>query len=268
MKTIGIIGCGAIGTALAGYAERELAPFVSGMVLYDRESEKARTLAGKLTKARPAGSMEEAVDKADIVIETASAGAAAGILKEAIKKQKDIMMLSIGGLVASAPLFEEAREKGIRLMLPSGAIAGIDAVKAARIAGIESVTLTTRKPLASIKGAPYLLKKGIDVDKIKEETVIFEGTAREAIEGFPRNINVSVLLSLVGEGPDKTKVKIIVSPEYTRNMHEIEVKSKAGTIKTRTENVSFPENPKTSYLAALSAMVVLKGYFDTVQIGT
>ncbi|MFQ5952709.1 MAG: aspartate dehydrogenase domain-containing protein, partial [Candidatus Omnitrophota bacterium] len=137
-----------------------------------------------------------------------------------------------------------------------------------RQAGIESVTITTRKPPKSIKGAPYLSENNIDVEGIKEETVIFEGNALDAIKGFPKNINVSALLSIAGIGPEKTRVKIVVSPEYTRNTHEIEVKSKAGTIKTRTENVPSPDNPKTSYLAALAAIASLRGYFDSIKIGT
>ncbi|HNX90439.1 MAG TPA: DUF108 domain-containing protein, partial [Candidatus Omnitrophota bacterium] len=39
-------------------------------------------------------------------------------------------------------------------------------------------------------------------------------------------------------------------------------------LKTVTENVPYPVNPKTSYLAALSAVSLLKDYFDTVRIGS
>ena len=118
MKTIGIIGCGAIGTALAKYAEKKLSSFVSNIILCDVDADKVKTLAGKLTKTKVAASIEEAVSEADIVIETASAKAASGILEEAIKKGKDIISLSIGGLVDSTSLFEDARKKGIKVMLP------------------------------------------------------------------------------------------------------------------------------------------------------
>ena len=266
-KTIGIIGCGAIGSALSGYAERELGSLVAKIFLFDVEEKKAKDLSEKLSGSEIVSSMEELIDKVDLVIETAIGKIVPDVLRMVIDKKKDLIILSIGGILGHEELLFEAREKGINIFLPSGAIAGIDALKASKIAGLENVTITTRKPPLSLKGAPYLVENNIDVEEITEETVVFEGNAIEAIKGFPKNVNVSVLLSLVGEGAEKTNVRIIVSPEFTKNSHEIKITAVAGIITTKTENVSFPENPKTSYLAALSAMAVLKGYFDTVRMG-
>jgi hypothetical protein len=53
---------------------------------------------------------------------------------------------------------------------------------------VDSVTLTTRKPPKGLAGAPYVVERGIDLDGLAEETVIFEGTAREACKGFPTNV--------------------------------------------------------------------------------
>jgi len=52
------------------------------------------------------------------------------------------------------------------------------------------------------------------------------------------------------------------------NSHEIEVFGKFGRLATRTENVVCPDNPKTSYLAVLSAMQTLKQFFNPIKIGT
>jgi aspartate dehydrogenase len=267
-KIIAIIGCGAIGTALAEYADAKMGRNVAGIIVFDADPGKSAALSLKMPDITVAGSIEDAFDKADLVVEAAVAGAVPGIMELALRKNRDVMIMSIGGILGMEKMFEAAREKGIRVLLPSGAIAGVDALKSARIAGIESVTITTRKPPRSVAGAPYLLEKGIDTDAIKEETVIFEGSAREAMRGFPRNINVSALLSIAGIGADDTTVRIIVSPGYDRNSHEVEVLSGAGKIITRTENVPSPANPKTSYLAALAAMAALEGYFDTIRIGT
>ncbi|RKY42445.1 MAG: aspartate dehydrogenase [Candidatus Makaraimicrobium thalassicum] len=267
-KIIGIIGCGAIGSALAEYAEKNMAALITETVLYDIDARKAEALSGKLRRAGIAGSLEEAVDKADLVIEAASARIVPDLLRAVFDRGKDAMVMSVGGLLRSEDLLGAAREKGITLVLPSGAVPGIDALKAADIAGIESVTLTTRKGPESIKGAPYLSEKGIDVKAITGEDVVFEGNALEAMRGFPKNINVSALLSIAGIGAERTRVRIVVSPAYTRNIHEIEVRSKAGIMTMRTENVPSPDNPRTSYLAVLAAVAALKGYFDTVRIGT
>ena len=92
--------------------------------------------------------------------------------------------------------------------------------------------------------------------------------AREAVKGFPKNINVSALLSLAGLGPDKTTVRIVTSPEYTRNSHEIKVVGDFGEVTTRTENVPDPSNPRTSYLAALSVCALLKKILGPIWLGT
>jgi len=41
-----------------------------------------------------------------------------------------------------------------------------------------------------------------------------------------------------------------------------------GTISTKVENVPSPRNPKTSYLAALSAIATLRSIVEPVKIGT
>ena len=111
-------------------------------------------------------------------------------------------------------------------------------------------------------------EKNIDLTGIKKETVIFEGTASEAIKGFPKNVNVCATLSLAGIGSQKTKVKIITSPDYKANIHEIELEGDFGKLVARTENVPTPENPKTSFLASLSAIATLKNILNVAKIGT
>lgn len=267
-KTIGIIGCGAIGSAIAWYAAEKLQNNIEKIYLCDTDSEKLKELAEKIECALAAENMEALIDASDLVIEAVSPKIVPDIIKAALEQRKDVMVMSVGGLLSDLGLLEKAREKGTRILLPSGAIAGIDGLKAAKIGGLESVTITTRKSPKSIKGAPYLEENSIDVDAISGEEVVFEGTALEAIKGFPKNVNVSAILSIAGIGPEKTRVKIVVSPEYTKNTHEIEMVGAAGTIFTRAENVPSPQNPKTSYLAALAAMASLDGYFDTVRVGT
>ena len=155
-----------------------------------------------------------------------------------------------------------------RVYLPSGAVCGIDGLKSCRAGSIYSVTLTTRKPPRGLEGAPYLKEKNIRLSDIKGETVIFDGTAREAIKGFPQNVNVCAALSLAGIGADKTRVRIMTSPEYTKNIHEVRIEGDSGNISTRTENVPSKANPKTSQLAVFSAIATLEGIAKSVRVGT
>ena len=48
---------------------------------------------------------------------------------------------------------------------------------------------------------------------------------------------------------------------------EVEVKGDFGSLKAVTENVPMPGNPKTSYLAALSAVATLKNIVSPDVIG-
>jgi len=176
--------------------------------------------------------------------------------------------MSTGGLVGREELLQEAEKNNVKLYIPSGAICGVDGLKSASIGNIDSVTLTTRKPPKGLAGAPYLKSKNLDLSDIREETIIFEGSAIDAIGGFPQNVNVSAVLSLAGIGAKKTRVRIVTSPAYTKNVHEIEIIGDFGKITTRTENVPSRTNPKTSALAVFSAIAALKGITSSVRIGT
>ncbi|MBF0494141.1 MAG: DUF108 domain-containing protein [Candidatus Omnitrophica bacterium] len=264
---LAIIGCGNIGSAVLRFAVKELSGRVSAIYLWDTDAARMDVLVKELKNPQAAKDMGSAVSDADLIVECVSPRVASELLNLSVKKKKDLIVLSAGGLLGKEKLLEEADVKGVKIIVPSGALAGIDALKAAKMAGISRVTLTTRKPPASMRGVKYLMEKGVNVDEIRTETVVFDGPAKDAIKYFPANINVSIILSLAGIGPEKTKVRIVVSPEFTTNSHEVVVEGASGTIKTLTDNVPSPINPKTSYLAVLSATAALKGYFQTVRIG-
>ena len=71
-------------------------------------------------------------------------------------------------------------------------------------------------------------------------------------------MNVSALISLAGIGFKQTSVKVVVDPEESNNIHEINVKWKFGEFTIRISNKPSQENPKTSYLAILSAVECLR----------
>jgi aspartate dehydrogenase len=103
---------------------------------------------------------------------------------------------------------------------------------------------------------------------LKKPTIIFQGTARQAIRGFPQNLNVAATLALAGLGPDRTRVRVIADPKISGNVHEVEVVGEAGRIVTRIENRAMRQNPKTSLLAAFSVMATLREIVESVKVGT
>jgi aspartate dehydrogenase len=266
---LGIIGCGAIGEEVALYCARSMADRVEVSALFDIDPGKSGALNKKLPySAATARSVDELFAMSEFIVEAASVEASAEALGLAVRSKKGILIMSSGGVIEKHELLDAARSAGIRVIIPSGAVIGLDGMKAASVDGIDEVILTTRKPTSGLKGAPYVVKNNIDLDSIDGEKLIFEGTAGEAIEAFPKNINVSATLSLAGIGAAKTRVRIVASSEYTKNVHEIEVNGRFGSFSAKAENYPLPHNPRTSHLAALSAIAALKGMLDSVSIGT
>jgi len=267
MIKVGLVGCGVIGTEIAKAIDKKI-PVLRLVAICDRNEDKEHRLIQLLDSKPVLATIEGVIEASDLVIEAASAQVVGSLARKVIENGKDIMIMSVGGMVDYLYLFDEARKRGCRIYFPSGAIAGLDGVKAAKEAHINSVTLTTSKPPSGLRGAPYVVERGIDLENIKERTVIFEGTCKEAVKAFPKNINVAASLSFAGIGIDKTKVRVIADPSLKRNVHHISLEGDFGKMETEVENVPSPFNPKTSYLAALSAIATLREIADTIHIGT
>jgi aspartate dehydrogenase len=267
---IGVVGCGAIGSSLAKKIVSQFYRSARLSGVYDIASEKAEKLAVRCgSRALAASSLMDLIRRSDLLIEATHATSAFPIAAKTLNAFRDIMVMSVGGILAHyRELKTLAQKKGRSVFIPSGALAAVDSVKAAACGKITKVTLTTSKPVRAFSGVAYVVKKRIRLDRIKKDTVIFQGSALAATRAFPQNINVAATLSLAGIGAKKTTVKMVASPRLSKNIHEVEVDSASGRIISRTENVVHPENPKTSYLAVLSAIATLKQILGPVKIGT
>lgn len=265
---VGIIGCGTIGTEIAKACQDRLRNDVTLVGICDIDKKKSLALKEMLKRRVPILELEELIKRIDLIIEAASASALKEVLEKALKYRKDLFAMSVGGLLGKEALLKSTRDRGVKIYLPSGAICGIDGLKSASVGRLDSVALTTRKPPKALEGAPYLKKNRIDLREIKGETILFEGNARDAVKGFPQNVNISAVLSLAGIGARKTRVRIVTSPDYTKNVHEVEMIGSFGRITTRTENVPSKTNPKTSELAILSAIATIEAITNNIRIGT
>lgn len=258
MLKVGIVGCGSIGGELCkAIVDRKVeAELVAIWDVDENRIEGLSLQGGFRPEVVPPETMAETVD---LVVEAASGVVAPEVARIALEHSKDVMVMSVGGLLDYPELFELANRKGVRIHLPSGALAGLDGIMSSAIGKLSRVSLTTRKPPAALAGAPYIRQKGINLNEIRSETVLFDGTAREAVAGFPKNVNVAAALCLAaGLRPEEVRVRIITDPAYESNSHEIQAEGEFGNLMARTDNVPSPGNPKTSYLAVLSAIATLK----------
>jgi len=250
-----MIGCGAIGTDVAKAADN--IDEIEEIFLYDINKNAAKKLNKEIKKGQ-IKKVSSFLDEVDVVFEAASQKAVKQYAETIIKHGKDIIIMSIGSLSDDkfkSKLEKLAKENNCKIYLPSGAVCGIDGILSASTEEIYEVTLVTTKP-------PSAIKKGLN-----KRNVIFDGTAREAVKKFPKNINVAANLSIAGIGFDKTKVEIVVDPVATRNSHKILAHGKFGRLRAEVENMPNPNNPKSSYMASLSAIATLKRLINPIQIG-
>lgn len=264
------MGCGAIGSSLAKAVVRNFPKQARLSALYDLDALKSEKLAQRFgSVALAVKGLNDLIRKSDLVIEAASASSSFDIAKSALILKKNVMIMSVGGIVKGFNILHRlAVNNNRKVYIPSGAISGIDALKAAGVGRINKVTLTTTKSPLAFRGVKYIEKKKINLEKINKDLVLFSGKAKDAVKYFPQNINVAAVLSLAGIGANKTHVRVIASPKVVKNVHEIRIESAAADISTRTENILHPDNPKTSYLAVLSAIATLKGILEPIKIGT
>jgi aspartate dehydrogenase len=251
---LGIIGCGAIGTDVAKAADKMKE--IENIYLYDINRAAAEKLCNCIKKAE-IWQVNDFLASVDVVFEAASQQAVVEYGLHVLEAGKHLIIMSIGSLfddVFRKKLENAARKHGCKIYLPAGAVCGIDGVLAAGVEKLDSVTLVTTKSPASL---------GV---KVEDRTVIFEGTAREAVKRFPRNINVAACLSLAGVGFDETKVEIVADPVETRISHKILAHGRFGRLRAEVENMPNPNNPQSSYMASLSAISTLRRIIDPIQI--
>ena len=275
MIKVGIIGCGAIGTTLAEAIDSGVVNNVELVALFDLFDDRIETLVQRLNH-KPKKYCEFEVflrnGGTDIIVEAASQQAVISYSERVITSGKDILIMSTGALLDKEFLKrikEAAKKHGRQVQVPSGAIGGLDVVKAAKLGGLERVVSTIRKNPESLKASPDFQGIVKDFDDLKEPKIIFQGCANDAVKLFPSNTNVSAALSLAGIGGQNTVVRVIADPTITMNIHEIEVKGKFGKMKIHLENYKHPSNPKTSYLAVLSAIETLRSNISgSMKVGT
>ncbi|MGL4289009.1 MAG: aspartate dehydrogenase [Phreatobacter sp.] len=264
---IAIAGLGAIGKTLAKRIAGGTIPGTSLACVASGDAVKARAWLDSEGITAPVVDLKAFPDHADLAVECAPAAIIEEICTPMLTAGKTVMVLSCGALLPRPHLIELAKAHGGQIIVPTGALLGLDAVTAAAEGTIHSVRMTTRKPPRGLVGAPYLIEKGLDMDKITEPTLIFSGSAREAAKGFPANVNVAVALSLAGIGPDKTTIDIWADPAVTRNCHSIEVDADSAKLSLAIENIPS-ENPKTGRITALSVIAALRKLRAPLRVGT
>lgn len=205
-KKIGLLGCGKIGRQILEHIVTTTDSQISFVqdLFYQPENEENFPNVQKQDISL--------LQKTDLVIECATADVLKQNFDEMIK-YCDLLIFSVTAFCDAQ--FEEhakqmAQQYQHHIYLPHGAILGIDGIFDGRTL-ISSVSIVTTKNPKSLGRADI------------QRTVVYEGSARQACQLYPRNVNVHATIALVGIGFDKTQSVIISDPTVSTNSHTISV---------------------------------------------
>lgn len=267
MRKLAVVGCGAIGSSVIELLRNDREVQVTQVIVPVANAPAAREVCALYA---PGARVLERVDCAngsrpDLLVECAGHGAVGEHVLPALEAGISAVVVSIGALHdadAMLTLETAAAKGGTHVSLVSGAIGGIDALAAARIGGLDSVTYVGRKPPLSWKGTPA--EQQFDLASLREPTVIFEGSAREAARLYPKNANVAATVSLAGLGFERTHATLIADPGIERNVHRVIAQGTFGRLDLTLEGQPLPANPKTSALTVYSVVRAIHNVSHTV----
>jgi aspartate dehydrogenase len=253
MRTIAMIGYGAIGEAVAGYlAEHDDVAIAVAIVNPGSES-RAREILGEDVEV--ANDFDDVATPVDLAVDCAGHAALRQHGEAILSKGVDLVTVSSGALadrVLHDRLVAAARRGGTQLRVVPGAIGGLDALAAGSVGTLTQVTYRGRKPPKGWRGSPAETK--LDLDTLAEPAVHFSGSARDAALEYPKNANVAASVALAGIGFDDTTVELIADPGVARNVHEIVAEGDFGRLEFRIEGDSLPDNPRSSAITSMSVV--------------
>jgi aspartate dehydrogenase len=262
---IALIGFGAIGRSLYYYGGQERAWKISAIIASQRSAEKVRQEVPIDVDVVTAVSDLKCAP--DMVVECAGHDAVEMHGMEVLRLSWPLLVVSVGALADNAlysRLKIAAENSGARISIPAGALVGIDGIAAAQQAGIDKIILTSRKPPGAWKGTPA--EESVDLDNLCEARLIYEGPARLAARDYPKNANTAATVSLAGPGFDRTEVRLFADPMISCNCHHVDVEGAFGKLAFTVENVTLPDNPKTSMMTVLSILRCLNNACAVVVI--
>ncbi len=248
---VGLIGCGAIGSVVAGELSAGAVDGVALSSVLDPVVEHSLSVAN----------ISELIRSSDVVVEAAGHQALRQYGEKVRESGTDLLVVSIGALSDQALEADLRQASGGRLYLCTGAIGGFDILRAAMLLGqLDEVRITSTKPAKVLKRSwmeKSLLDALDEADGNAASVVVFEGTARQASAKFPESANVTATLSLATLGFDEVKVTLIGDPAATGVRHLVTATGAAGSYELSFANVASSANPRTSAVTAYSVLRAL-----------
>lgn len=261
---VAIVGSGALASVIAEALSKELSKEYELLGVFSGRLENALKLSDKFN-CKAYNSLDEIIeDNPDYIIEAASPNVIKDIGIKILENGINLIPLSIGALADKEfykKIEQAALDNNSRVHLPSGAVGGFDVLRAAMLMEDVEVSIVTEKSPKSLNGAPFLDGRQLSKDKVEE---VFSGSANEAIEVFPKNVNVAVATASATVGVDNTRTVIRSMPNLLSNKHEIQLLGNTIKVTIAIETTPSIINPKSSTLAAYSVIALLKNLVSPI----
>jgi aspartate dehydrogenase len=265
IQSLCLIGFGAIGQALYQRLGQHPRVQISHVVVRESQLAAVRKLVDPSTTV-----LTEVPAQASLALECAGHGALLEHVLPALHCGIECAVLSVGALAhdgLAEDLADAAQRGNTQVHLLPGAIGGIDAIAAAKLAGLRSVRYIGRKPPLAWRGTPAEQQFNLEVLASRgDSTVLLEASAREAALLYPKNANVAATVSLAGLGLDATQVRLIADPTQSENVHEIELEGAFGRMRVEMRGNPLPDNPKTSMLTVLAAQRFIENRVASIAV--
>lgn len=228
MKKLVIFGCGYLADIVVDAVIDGLLPEYELVGVYSRTAPKAELIVAKMQQYGKTCAACTTLDdllrlKPDYLVEAASPAGMRELALPTLKNGTSIVTLSIGAL-ADTPFLEEvkavAQANGARVYIASGATGGFDVLRTATLMGNASARFFNEKGVRALRGSA-VYNPSMETGK----SIVFSGTAREAIGTFPTGLNVSVAASLASVGPENMHVTMQSTPGFVGDTQRVEIKN-------------------------------------------
>jgi aspartate dehydrogenase len=248
---LAVIGGGAVAASICAELLEEPGAFtVVGALVRSPSS----GLPGEIRRIE--GLDELIAARPDVVVEAASSAAVAAYCPALAAAGIHLVLISSGALLDAGvrgELHARARAAGAQVVIASGAIAGIDALRAARVGGLDEVEVEQRKPARTLLPAAQAAA-------LEQPIEIFAGTVQAAVAAYPATTNILATIALAGIGPEATTVRIVADPRAIANSARLRARGTFGSLDVAIENRPSA-NPRSSLLTAMSITSVLRERF-------
>jgi aspartate dehydrogenase len=253
---LALIGFGGLGKLVCEQLHKDEEFEFAGVAARPAQRERVRAILGDIAVVDSAPALLAL--KPDLVVECASHAAFRQYAEPVLGAGVDIIAVSVGALADAAyreRVLATARRGGATLEIPAGAIGAIDAIAAARHAGLTRVLYVTRKSPRAWKGTPA--ETMIDLASVTAPRLFYDETAGHAATLFTEKANVTATLALAGIGFDATRVQFWVDPAVTQSVHHIEADGPCGAMVIELAN-NVAADGKASLQTAMSIVQAVR----------